>query len=123
MMSPETLAIAIEARKVLQSPKAWTKGTFARDADGNKVSSYDKNAVCWCLEGAIHKASDSLRGHSTEIWNVMDEFLKEKYGYSSMVAYNDHTLREHSDIVRMLDSFIKEAEKEKPNVGHNDLHD
>ena len=119
-MSPETLAIAIEVRKLLQSPKAWTKGTYARDADGNKVSSYDKNAVCWCLQGAIHKSSE--RGHSTEIWDVMENFLREKYGYSTITSYNDQTLREHSDVIQMLDSFIADA-KGNSNVGHNDLHD
>lgn len=122
-MLPETLAIAIEARKLLETPKAWTKGTYARDADGNKVSSYDKNAVCWCLEGAIHKASDSLRGHSTEIWDVMEKFLQDKYGYLNIASYNDQTVREHSDVIQMLDSFIADAQKGNSNVGHNDLHD
>jgi hypothetical protein len=107
-MHPETLQTAIQARKILTDEKNWTIGTFARDSKGEKVSAYDKTAVCWCLEGAIHKAIEH-RTFDCEIWDALKQHLATNYGYSSLAGFNDWSYRSHDDVLKFLDSFIEKA--------------
>ena len=39
--------------ELLDRPEKWTQGAFARDGHGKDVNSWNPQAVCWCLEGAI----------------------------------------------------------------------
>lgn len=44
--------------------RGWTRGVYARDADGNEVSTSDTEAVCWCLEGAIFESRTSYDNYA-----------------------------------------------------------
>ncbi|QQM14835.1 hypothetical protein [Stenotrophomonas phage BUCT555] len=41
---------------VLDEPKKWTKGEYARIADGTGTWATDGEATCWCMAGAMAKA-------------------------------------------------------------------
>ena len=45
----------MKAYELLADAKNWTRGTNARDAQGNEVSSLSEDAVCWCIYGAVTK--------------------------------------------------------------------
>ena len=38
---------------LLDSPEKWTRGWYARDAEGTACIAEDHKAACWCLLGAI----------------------------------------------------------------------
>ena len=46
--------ILVDAKALIDEPHKWIKGAFARDADGNLLSSNDGFAkgVCFCASGA-----------------------------------------------------------------------
>jgi hypothetical protein len=52
-----TKQVLSRARRTIQNPERWTKGTMARDRHGKPVASYDKSACQWCATGAIRKAA------------------------------------------------------------------
>jgi|ERR1051325_2659829 hypothetical protein len=39
--------------KLYEDPSKWTQGEFARDKNGKATLVWDREAVCWCLSGAI----------------------------------------------------------------------
>jgi hypothetical protein len=41
------------ARQKITSPENFTRGTWARDANGKSVPPSDPSATCWCAEGAL----------------------------------------------------------------------
>ncbi|MBD9544279.1 hypothetical protein IB276_33070 [Ensifer sp. ENS04] len=51
------LDLLTEAQKLIRDPKHWTQGVYARNKDGNEVSSRNPDAVCFCSMGAIYVAA------------------------------------------------------------------
>jgi hypothetical protein len=93
-----------KTRDILRAKKRWTQGTFAKDANGLPVHSLNKDAVCFCLSGALNKASKS-RGWEGEARG----FILECIDLKSLILYNDDTTRKHSEIVATLNAAIKLA--------------
>ena len=58
--------LALAASKV-ETVGMWTKGQFARGADGKKRHYLDDDAVCWCVNGAIYKAAHELIGEAEKL--------------------------------------------------------
>ncbi len=93
-------------KDLLNSPNRWTKGVYARDCDGNGIASNNRNAVCWCLAGAINycyefeskktktKVAEAIKGCS-----LLDHFGIEEI----IVQYNDS--HEFEDIRKLLESL------------------
>lgn len=55
----EILRTLIAADKLLSSPKKWTKGAYARNANGDSYGAHGSNAACYCAIGAIMHVSVS----------------------------------------------------------------
>lgn len=45
----------MKAWQLLEDPKHWTQGAYARLETGQTCLSYDPAATCWCTIGAIRK--------------------------------------------------------------------
>lgn len=45
----------MKIQELFSGPEKWTKGAYARNVNGDMLSSRDKGAVRWCLIGAIMK--------------------------------------------------------------------
>ncbi len=41
------------ARKLIETPDKWTKGEYARDAEGKVCPRRGKEACQWCASGAL----------------------------------------------------------------------
>lgn len=52
-----TLQILIEARKLIEKPKNWTRVYYALDDEGELVEPRESRATCFCMLGAIAKVS------------------------------------------------------------------
>jgi hypothetical protein len=57
-----TLEILIEARKLIEEPENWTQVYYALDGDGELVEPSHSNATCFCMLGAIAKATGDDAG-------------------------------------------------------------
>ncbi len=87
----------------------WTRGTAARDAEGQKVRSTAPQATAWCVVGAVDRALYELfnldvydllglevDAYDTalcplEILNELGRPLQRVLGRSDLVNWNDHT--------------------------------
>jgi hypothetical protein len=85
----------IEAVIELLSDKSrWTQGQSARDSEGRPVEPDSPYAVCWCVEGALHKVSGDWRVFSQPIWetlldmnnNTAPHHTNDKEGYDAVMA-------------------------------------
>lgn len=85
---------------LLRDPKRWTKGTWARDADGWNVDPDDTDAVCWCLGGAARR----LHRDSVSVWSA----YLIRVGPFSVADFNDDASTDHADILRELIRNINE---------------
>ena len=60
MSKPLERQVIEQARALIADPAAWTQGEFARDLSGNAVSWRSREAVQFCLWGALNRETDTL---------------------------------------------------------------
>ena len=60
---PHLREVILRARRYIADPDTWTRGTFARDCNGEPVRDVtDPRAQAFCAEGALQKAALDLVG-------------------------------------------------------------
>ncbi|BCJ91802.1 hypothetical protein IZ6_25370 [Terrihabitans soli] len=100
------LLILRGVRLILKSRRRWTKGAMARDRFGETVMSYGSDASCFCLYGAVRRASDELGLTSYRSWAITS--LNTAAG-GCMITFNDREKTRHQDVIALLDRAIQEA--------------
>lgn len=99
------LEVLREARRLLDVPEAWTKGSRARDERGRPILPGSPEAVCWCLYGACERASNGEEFPATSA-------ICCELGRSNLGGWNDEPGRTHADVIGLLDQVIANLEKE-----------
>jgi hypothetical protein len=92
------------AKALLTDPTKWTKGNYARDAEGYAVAVDDSMAVAWCAQGALYRFRDDSMA------NLYLHCAVE--GDSPSPDYND-SLTEHADLLAWFDRAIALAEQDQ----------
>ena len=99
MIPPTAIEVLSEARKLLE--RGWTQCTYARDLDGNGVEPRDRNAVAWCIRGALCKARDRWFGDQAE------RRLQQMVGGAGLITnWNDTAKRTQAEVLALLDQAI-----------------
>ena len=80
---PEAVKIIRCAKRLLK--KGWTKTYFARNIKNEKCLSTDKKAVCWCMLGALNRAS----GHKWQMF-ISKSNIYKVFGEQAMCDFNDN---------------------------------
>lgn len=89
-----------DVRFALTPKEHWTQRAWALSKHKNSVEYMSKNAVCWCLGGAIRAAGG---------WPPL---LEQYFAVSgSLLTYNDRPRRTHAQILNQLDRAIEKALK------------
>lgn len=83
--------------ELLSDPTKWIQGAFARDADGVNVSSQNKEAVCWCLQGALIRCYVGSLEYSV----VKNKIIKELV-LVDFARWNDDPSRTYQDVQTLL---------------------
>lgn len=133
--APTTVVEVLErTRTILSQPKAWTTGVFAKDANGRTADPMDADATCFCLIGAVKRASYGTNADTCDGQDVDSRITDQRYSNlalrattalrmaittefggepgMSIPSFNDSDWREHADVLICIDSAIKtEAEK------------
>lgn len=90
------------ARKLIEKPENWTKGTFGFDAsDDPKL----KPANVGCAIGAC-RAVIYAYGHAA---HYLDQDAR-RFGFQNAIAANDSPNTTHKQVLRAFDRCIKAAE-------------
>lgn len=99
-------------KEKINTPEKWTKGMYARDIYGNDAGLSGRDAVCWCLSGAImacYPPSSILR-------NPVEKAIiaaAAKKGYMSSYLFNDAKKTTHEDVMKFLDELIEMEQGEQ----------
>lgn len=97
------LEILIAGRELISTPERWTKGAFARDANGTEYPCAGAE-VCWCFAGAIFKvAPNAEQGLQTE------RFIAQAAGIPNIRKFNDDPTTTHADVLAAWDRAIERA--------------
>lgn len=90
-----------ETRRLIETV-GWTKGCAARDSSGNKVAPINKDAVCFCLHGAIERAVH----HQYDDAQKVNRLLRKLLGGQLVSVWNDQPKRNLGEVLELLDSAI-----------------
>jgi hypothetical protein len=101
-MKPST--VLKKARKLIEAH--WTRGTYARAANGRRVRAISPVACQFCALGAIRNACRSDNDDSEAA-----EFLREAIGGGLIHEFNDAQTNKRP-VLALYDRAIKLAEQE-----------
>lgn len=98
-MAPLSIAEVLDRAADLIEPEgAWQQGTWARDVSGKAVTLWCDKATCFCMRGAVVRASGlSMSAELTGI-NAALGFRRA----SQMARWNDREGRTQAEVVAKL---------------------
>lgn len=107
-----TLQVLIDARALIEKPKAWIKGVNATNKLGKGCTSSSEDAVCWCMDGALMRSAQSahLYEPGSAYWDAF--YALNKLANGDFIAWNDKPERKHAEVLAVFDKAI-EAERAK----------
>jgi hypothetical protein len=123
MLIPKHRKIKILRRAIdiLTTRKKWGKHEFAKDAKGNAVSPWSKQAVCLCALGALSVAADprnkaKLRliddGAADPVLPVVEAITRDvessnTFSFQWLTTWNDDEKRDKRQVIRALEKAIQ----------------
>jgi len=96
---------------LLSDESKWTKDAWARDANGDRCQPNSKNAVCWCLVGALTKIAKDRS--DTVLHTIFKLTTGRRFGLNAVVRWNDAKKRTFAD-VKALIAKARAAAEEQP---------
>lgn len=83
--------------------KGWAQGAQARDQHGNHTEPRDRNAVCWCVYGALQ----AVLAHDDST-----NALRSTAGTPALADWNDRPYRTQGHVLKLFDDTIARLTKE-----------
>lgn len=91
----------MKIKELFKSSKNWTKHYFASDKNNKWIDENSDKAVRFCLTGAIKKCYKKNQ-EGEKIYSKVLNYIKEKYGYVSVVSFNDDARTKFKDIKKLV---------------------
>lgn len=92
----------MKVKELLTDESKWTKGEFARTAEGMCCGSLSSFAVRWCLDGAVDHC---YRGNGDGvIYSEVREKVKKEIG-GSVWDWNDNKERTFEDVKALIEKL------------------
>jgi hypothetical protein len=98
------------ARAKIEKPENWTKGTNARDANGNPTAAYSPAAVCFCAIGAIHSITMPRTLPNLDARTAMVRALMHFHPNCFVSDFNDAPTTTHANVLALFDEAIANEE-------------
>jgi len=93
----------MKAHELLSDASKWTKGAFAKNKDGIRTNYSSRNAVCWCLLGAMDKCYDKSGWEfQFALFNKLRTVIKTKYNITGVSKFNDAPERTFEEVHNLL---------------------
>lgn len=99
-----TKKVLEETLRIIESPEMWTQGVAARDEQGNPCQAIDDAACCWCVLGALSRASENVPNGWDSYKDAYDTVASCLPSGMSIGLYNDRG--KHEDAVRLLQNAL-----------------
>ncbi len=103
MSTVETLK-AVKA--LIEDPKRWTQGEYARNAKGRKVSPTGKAGTCFCVAGALRRVTRKSYEQSAKEWLIVWRASERLFKRGPYQVNDDLG---HEAVMQVLDAAIAEA--------------
>ncbi|MBD8556328.1 hypothetical protein IFT84_17610 [Rhizobium sp. CFBP 8762] len=97
--------VLTRARDLIGRADRWSQEALARDEHGNECKPEDDKATCFCMVGALVRASAEL--HSQEAFHQGVKALKAVCAPMPCFIFNDS--HGHRDVVRVFDQAIAQV--------------
>jgi hypothetical protein len=114
----KTSEVLRQARKLIEKPEHWTQGANARKANGLLCSVDATDAVCFCLNGAIHRRM--RLGDYSSCGSACGALCRVAGG--SFIEFNDAPGRAHAEVLDLLDRTIAAEEVRERLAAGEPLH-
>lgn len=106
----KTKEVLLKARKLIELPENWIKGTYARNKNDTAVGLESKSACKFCLSGALIRANiegqtGTVGFNGGEAENTVRDISLVKMNCSH-VHFNDRHRTEHKDVLALIDAAI-----------------
>lgn len=100
--------VLLKAMDIIATPDRWTKGSYARDSVGGNISTFSKDAVCFCSIGALSKTGEFS---GSKAGSYLTQALPPK---KTIVSFNDARKTTHADVMEkfMTAYFLAVADGE-----------
>lgn len=111
----DPLIKVLEGTRARLTPEgAWTKGVYALDRHGSQTGTDSRDAVCWCVSGALHRVHTEyvgMNGYSEDYVSssTLTKFVNDRageYGVADVIGLNDYLCESQQDILNFLDWCI-----------------
>lgn len=99
----QTLEIALT---IVENPKQWTRGAYARQKNGDPINPIGNKACCWCALGALIKADGDQDNYLKALYALNDASMQ--YRGISPNKLND--LGSHAEVIEMFKRAIRSFE-------------
>lgn len=89
--------------------KGWTKGIYARDALGQQCGVQYADAVCFCAEGAIYRASVSSAESAavTRLCAILPAAPSGHPVQNKIAYFNDIVAKNAEEVAQMLEKAAR----------------
>lgn len=104
-MTATTRDILVRGRQLIEDPRHWTKGRFARYADGQEAFYASPEATCWCSLGAVFKAAWEFQESRYDAHSALQSCLG---GKMTVGQFNDRST--HAEVLGLFDRAINLVE-------------
>ena len=103
----DAVVVLVRARALISLPAGWTQKAFARNHAGDPVEYWDREAVCFCVQGAKQRAAaelDVAGSAATVAGEMLYDAAFDLFGSYSLVTVNDQL--GHGAVIETLDLAI-----------------
>lgn len=99
----ETKRLLLAARLLLDRPEHWTKNAFGRRSPDSPPTGWSNPyATCFCLMGAVRRASEQTGVSSLHATIALRTVL----GNNGITCFNDDPSTTHEDVLAAIDRAI-----------------
>lgn len=84
--------VLVAALLLLHEERRWTQHAHARSEDGIAVKPTSPDAVCWCVQGAVAKVSNTFGIIDPQLIRYLDAFMEWKHPgrFTNFGDFNDY---------------------------------
>jgi hypothetical protein len=99
-MSADVAHVLDRAAELVE--RGWTQHVYARDKNGEPVKYLQREAVCFCAQGAIFRAAGMHSARSQTRGFQAIRLLGQAARWRQVALWNDHPGRRQATVVKTL---------------------